>query len=68
MGEAESLQPRQVRKKLIHYSKTKSSKNRTILISDDLDKRLQKAMPFTLRTKSSGVQSMRFNWTCLRGN
>ncbi|WP_207267447.1 tyrosine-type recombinase/integrase [Pseudomonas sp. GW101-3H06] len=45
-GEAESLQPRQVRNKLIHYSKTKSSKNRTIPISEELYKRLQKALPF----------------------
>jgi len=45
-GEAESLQPRQARQKRIHYSKTKTSKNRTIPISKELDERLQKALPF----------------------
>lgn len=45
-GEAEALQPRQVRNCLIHYSKTKSSKNRTVPISADLQKRLDKALPF----------------------
>lgn len=45
-GEAESLQPRQVRNGLIHYSKTKSSKNRSVPITDALEKRLVKALPF----------------------
>ncbi|MCW1938541.1 tyrosine-type recombinase/integrase [Pseudomonas sp. MDMC_285] len=45
-GEAESLQPRQVRHGLIHYSKTKSSKNRSVPITDALEKRLVKALPF----------------------
>lgn len=45
-GEAEGLQPRQVRNCLIHYSKTKSSKNRTVPISADLQKRLEAALPF----------------------
>ncbi|WP_341785050.1 phage integrase [Metapseudomonas otitidis] len=45
-GEAEALKPRQVRNRLIHYSKTKSSKNRTVPISDDLQKRLDSALPF----------------------
>ncbi len=45
-GEAESLQPRQVRHRLIHYSKTKSSKNRSVPIDDQLQKRLTKALPF----------------------
>ncbi|MCO7650645.1 tyrosine-type recombinase/integrase [Pseudomonas aeruginosa] len=45
-GEAEALQPRQVRNCLIHYSKTKSSKNRTVPISADLQARLDKALPF----------------------
>ncbi|MBB61131.1 phage integrase [Stutzerimonas balearica] len=45
-GEAESLQPRQVRHGLIHYSKTKSSKNRSVPIDDQLQKRLTKALPF----------------------
>ncbi|RMM49110.1 hypothetical protein ALQ76_01138 [Pseudomonas syringae pv. atrofaciens] len=45
-GEAESLQSRQVRNKLVHYSKTKSSKNRTIPISEYLYERLRKALPF----------------------
>lgn len=46
-GEAEGLQSRQVRDGLVHYSKTKSSKNRTVPISDCLEKRLEKALPFT---------------------
>jgi len=45
-GEAEALQPRQVRNCLVHYSKTKSSKNRTVPISADLQARLDKALPF----------------------
>ncbi|HBP4656370.1 TPA: tyrosine-type recombinase/integrase [Pseudomonas aeruginosa] len=45
-GEAERLQPRQVRSCLIQYSKTKSSKNRTVPISADLQKRLDTALPF----------------------
>ncbi|MBS7559373.1 tyrosine-type recombinase/integrase [Pseudomonas sp. RC4D1] len=45
-GEAESLKPRQVRNGLIHYSKTKSSKNRTVPISGDLEQRLSAALPF----------------------
>lgn len=45
-GEAESLKPRQVRNGLIHYSKTKSSKNRTVPISSDLEQRLSAALPF----------------------
>lgn len=46
-GEAESLQPRQVRSGLIHFSKTKSSKNRSVPIAADLAKRLAKALPFS---------------------
>lgn len=45
-GEAESLQPRQVRDCLIHYSRTKSSKNRSVPITADLQERLQAALPF----------------------
>lgn len=45
-GEAEGLQLRQVRNGLIHYLKTKSSKNRSVPIADDLQKRLQAALPF----------------------
>lgn len=45
-GEAEKLQPRQVRKGLVHYSKTKSSKNRSVPVAPDLEKRLQQALPF----------------------
>lgn len=45
-GEAEGLQPRQVRNKLIQYFRTKSSKSRTVPISPDLEKRLQAALPF----------------------
>lgn len=45
-GEAESLAPHQVRNCLIHYSKTKSSKNRTVPISEDLQKRVASALPF----------------------
>jgi len=45
-GEAEGLQPRQVRNGLIHYSKTKSSKNRSVPITETLQKRLTAALPF----------------------
>lgn len=45
-GEAEGLQLRQVRNRLVQFTKTKSSKNRSIPIADDLYKRLQKALPF----------------------
>ena len=45
-GESEGLQPRQVRNRLIHFVKTKSSKNRTVPISDALYGRLRKALPF----------------------
>lgn len=46
-GEAEGLQARQARHGLIHYSKTKSSKNRSVPISADLEKRLKGRLPFT---------------------
>lgn len=46
-GEAEGLQPRQVRHGLVHYSKTKSSKNRSVPISQHLEKQLLAALPFT---------------------
>lgn len=45
-GEAEGLQPRQVRNGLIHYFKTKSSKNRSVPIAADLEKRLKATLPF----------------------
>lgn len=45
-GESEGLQLRQVRKGRIQYSKTKSSRNRTVSIAEDLEKRLVKALPF----------------------
>ena len=45
-GEAESLASRQVRNCLIHYSKTKSSKNRTVPITEEFQKRLTLALPF----------------------
>lgn len=45
-GESEGLDPRQVRNRMIQFTKTKSSKNRTVPISDDLYRRLKKALPF----------------------
>ncbi|AZD95301.1 MULTISPECIES: tyrosine-type recombinase/integrase [Pseudomonas] len=45
-GEAEGLQPRQVRQQRIQYHKTKSSKNRTVPITKALERRLLKALPF----------------------
>ncbi|ATB65862.1 integrase [Pseudomonas mosselii] len=45
-GEAEGLLPRQVRNCLIHYSKTKSSKNRSVPITESLQSRLAGALPF----------------------
>ena len=53
-GEAEALQPHQVRHGLVHYSKTKSSKNRSVPISKDLEGRLISALPF-----SSGYNTFR---------
>lgn len=46
-GEAEGLQLRQVRHGLVHYSNTKSSKNRTVPIAEWLEKKLKVALPFT---------------------
>lgn len=46
-GEAEGLQPRQVRDGLVHYSKTKSSKNRSVPIAASLENKLKAALPFT---------------------
>lgn len=46
-GEAEALQLHQVRHGLVHYSKTKSSKNRSVPISLDLEKRLEDSLPFS---------------------
>jgi integrase len=46
-GEAEGLLPRQVRNGLISYSRTKSSKNRTVPISDELEEKLKVRLPFT---------------------
>ena len=46
-GEAEALLVHQVRHGLVHYSKTKSSKNRSVPISKDLEKRLGSSLPFT---------------------
>ena len=45
-SEAESLTPRQVRDCRVHFSRTKSSKNRTVPISEDLQKQVKAAMPF----------------------
>lgn len=45
-GEVEMLQVRQVRSGMIHFSKTKSSKNRTVPIAMDLQTRLQSSLPF----------------------
>ncbi|WJM90969.1 tyrosine-type recombinase/integrase [Pseudomonas brenneri] len=45
-GEAEALQLRQVRHNLVHYSKTKSSKNRSVPISKGLEARLIASLPF----------------------
>lgn len=46
-GEAQGLQPRQVRDGLVHYSKTKSSRNRSVPLSANLEARLKAALPFT---------------------
>ena len=44
--EAEELQSRQVRNGRIHYARTKSSKNRSIPISSDVQKMIRAALPF----------------------
>lgn len=46
-GEAEALQAHQVRHGLVHFSKTKSSKNRSVPICKNLGKRLSLSLPFT---------------------
>lgn len=53
-GEAEALQLHQVRHGLVHYSKTKSSKNRSVPISKSLETRLSASLPF-----SSGYNTFR---------
>lgn len=53
-GEAETLLAHQVRNGLVHYSKTKSSKNRSVPISKDLEARLVMSLPF-----SSGYNTFR---------
>lgn len=45
-SEAESLTARQVRDCRIHFTRTKSSKNRAVPISEELQKQIKKAMPF----------------------
>jgi len=45
-SEAEGLTSRQVRGGRIHFARTKSSKNRTVPISEDLQKQIRAAMPF----------------------
>lgn len=45
-GEAEGLQARQVRDGLVHYFKTKSSKNRSVPISKALAAQVVEALPF----------------------
>lgn len=59
-GEAEVLQLHQVRNCLVHYSKTKSSKNRSVPISEDLEKRLSISLPFvsTYNTFRRSIESV----------
>ncbi|MEN4946789.1 phage integrase [Pseudomonas proteolytica] len=45
-GEVEGLQAHQVRNGLVHYSKTKSSKNRSVPIAKPLEAKLKAALPF----------------------
>jgi site-specific recombinase XerD len=45
-SEAEGLLARQVRDCRVHFARTKSSKNRTIPISESLQKQIRGAMPF----------------------
>lgn len=45
-GEAEKLLPRQVRNCLIQFNKTKSSKNRSVPISEELQRQLDSSLPF----------------------
>nr|WP_313403214.1 tyrosine-type recombinase/integrase [Pseudomonas sp.] len=45
-SEAEGLADRQVRHGRIHYTRTKSSKNRAVPISEDLQKLIKAALPF----------------------
>nr|WP_231422685.1 tyrosine-type recombinase/integrase [Pseudomonas sp. Leaf59] len=45
-SEAEGLTSRQVRGGRIHFARTKSSKNRTVPISEDLQKQIKTELPF----------------------
>ncbi|MBK3471739.1 tyrosine-type recombinase/integrase [Pseudomonas carnis] len=45
-SEAEGLTSRQVRGGRIHFARTKSSKNRTVPISEELQKQIRAALPF----------------------
>jgi len=45
-SEAEGLTSREVRGGRIHFARTKSSKNRTVPISEGLQKQIRAAMPF----------------------
>ncbi|UIP32548.1 tyrosine-type recombinase/integrase [Stutzerimonas kunmingensis] len=45
-SEAEGLTARQVRDCRIHYTRTKSSKNRAVPITEDLQKKIKAALPF----------------------
>lgn len=45
-GKAEGLQARQVRDGMVHYFKTKSSKNRSVPISRKLAAQVAEALPF----------------------
>ncbi len=58
-GEAEGLQARQVRNGRIQYTKTKSSKNRAVPITDELQKQILEALPFgdCYKRFSEGVQA-----------
>lgn len=45
-SEAEALTARQVRDNRVHFTRTKSSKNRVVPIDDDLQARIKAALPF----------------------
>lgn len=53
-SEAQSLKPNQVRDNRVHFTRTKSSKNRAVPISDTLAKMLKGALPFAESYKKFG--------------
>lgn len=66
-SEAEGLASRQVRDGRIHYARTNSSKNRSIPICKELQKKIRAAIPFGTVTRSSARRWRVLGWSCRPG-